>query len=40
MILDGFGQVQGYQDPALANFQFAQHAQPPNSMGLPEGQNT
>ena len=39
VVLDGFRQVEGHQDPALADLQFAQHAQPPNSRGLPKGQH-
>ena len=39
VVLHGFGQIEGHQHPALANLQFTQHAQPPDSRVPPKGQH-
>jgi len=39
MVLDGFREIEGDQDCGIADIQFTQNAQSPNSDGLPEGQD-
>jgi hypothetical protein len=38
VVLHGFRQIEGHQNPALADIQLAQHAQLPYSDRLPESQ--